>query len=280
MTAAVLPLPSPPPAAHLIVFRGANPEYVAVFVEGPDDVETWKPWLKWRPFPAGGCGPVLAAVASLRAIGESGYVGILDADCARLEGRDHSAADVIVTEHHDLECDLLQLPALEKLLGVVEDGLVATLSGPKSFRDAVVERALPFGLLRWHFFRRGTEYQHGRLSPHHFIDKHTWVLDEELLLREASEVLVQSVADLKREVITLRKRASSPWNICNGHDLLCVLAIAFRGPLAAAKQFPQSTALSTSLRLAVDARDLDSLSVWRALRAWETANQPWVACRR
>ena len=72
---------------RLIVFRAVHPSYVAVFVEGPDDVETWKPWLKWRPVPAGGCVAVLIAVAELRSIGEHGNVGIIDSDCERLEGR-------------------------------------------------------------------------------------------------------------------------------------------------------------------------------------------------
>lgn len=279
MSAGIQGLPPPPAAAHITVFRAKDPDYVAVFVEGPDDVETWKPWLKWRPFPAGGCGPVRAAVESLRAAGESGYVGIIDADCERLEGCEHEAADLIITEHHDLECDLVNTGALERLIGSVDDDVLAGALAGQSIREALVARALPFGLVRWHFFRIGRMYEDGRLSPHRFVNHRTWVLDETALLTEAAAVLGQPLAQLSADVAALRQLSIAPWHVCNGHDVLSILTIALRGILGLGSTHPHVKSVSTALRLAVDSAHREALHVWRALQAWQGKNHPWTACK-
>lgn len=270
-------LPPPPAVAHLAVHRAVDANFVAIFVEGSDDVDTWRPWLKWRPFPAGGCIAVLAAIRELRAANASGFVGIIDANCQRLEGNHHAAADLLVTAGHDLECDLLQLPALDRMLETVNEVSLATLLGTQPFRDALLERATHFGLLRWHFFRRRMPYPHGRLSPNNFVDS-GWKLNETALASEAAAALGDSVQQVNADIATLRARNHPAWHVCNGHDLIAILALALRGALGAARKYPQSDAVSAAFRLAVDSRDLQNLPLWQALKNWEQANSPFVAC--
>lgn len=273
-------LPPPPPAAHVTVFRAKDPAYVAVFVEGPDDFDTWKHWLKWAPYPVGGCAVVRAAIDTLRATGTRGYVGIIDADCNRLEGTQFEASDLIVTEAHDLECDLLQTGALDRLLGgasISRPGLAALVNGG-SFRDALLARAEPFGLVRWHFFRRGLEYDDGRLSPFRFVDKATLRLDEHGLLGEAAAVLHEAPEFVAQAISDLRAASAPAWHVCNGHDLLAILTLALQGPLQAKATYPNPKAVGNALRLAVDTPHRNGLHVWRALLQWQEANPTWVAC--
>jgi hypothetical protein len=281
MTSPQLPLPAPPPNAHTAIFRAAQPDYVAVYVEGPDDVEMWKPWLRCTPIAVGGRSAVLAAVQAMRAAADPGYVGIIDADCERLDGANPAASDTIVSENHDLECDLLRSPALDRLLSAVDNEQVKQLSpSGLSFRDALIERALPFGLVRWLFFQRRVEYPLRRFSVFHFVSKTTWALDQGALMNVASAVLNEGVSNLSAEISILRSRVSDPWHVCNGHDLIAILAIALQGPLRARHRFPREESVATSLRLAVDSMHLPSMAIWRELKGWESRNTPWCVCLR
>lgn len=276
MTGSSLPLPSA--AGHVRVFRAAEPSYVALLVEGASDVELLQPWTRYRPVPLGGRLAVLAWVNELRTGGENGYVGLIDADCVRLQGTDERAPDVIVSDAHDLEGDVFRLPCLDRLLAPVDDALVSSICGGLSFREALLARAMPFGLLRWHFFRQRTPFEPHRLIPTRFIDPNTWVLNEQQLLSDAANALGVATTTLHGELDQLRGLGSDPWAISNGHDLIDILALALRGPLLARKRYPQAEATATALRLAVDSSYLSQLRVWRDLKAWELANAPFAIC--
>jgi hypothetical protein len=124
--------------------------------------------------------------------------------------------------------------------------------------------------LRWLFFRRRVAYPSGRLSPTHFIQSGTWDLDIPGLISEAAAVLNEGASNLAVQVEALRQRSANTWSVCNGHDLMSLLAIALRGPLRAKRKFPSDESVATGVRLAVDPSHLAKLRIWRAIGDWET----------
>ena len=107
MSSETAPFPPVPAVGHVTHMRAANPLFVGVFVEGPDDVELWNRWLRHRPLPCDGCVAVRRAIASVRSRGLNGCVGIVDADFERVSGHLAHDDDIVVSEKHDQECDLI-----------------------------------------------------------------------------------------------------------------------------------------------------------------------------
>lgn len=177
-----------------------------------------------------------------------------------------------------MECDMLRLACLDRLLAPLDAGLVSSLCGGASFREALLARAMPFGLMRWHFFRQRTPFEPHRLLPTRFVDPNTWVLNEQQLLSDAASALGVTTTALQVDLDQLRGLGADPWAISNGHDLVDILALALRGPLSARKRYPQAEATATALRLAVDSSYLPQLRVWQDLKAWEKANAPFTIC--
>jgi hypothetical protein len=98
------------------------------------------------------------------------------------------------------------------------------------------------------------------------------------LYAQAAAVLGVSAPDLEAELDALPRNGVDPWSICNGHDVVCILAIALKGPLGAKKKFPQESAVGMALRLAVDTAHLGGLRMWTDLQAWDRSNAPLRAC--
>lgn len=274
-------LPPPPPVGHVAVMRASRREFVGVFVEGPSDVSMWRRWLRWMPVSAGGKHAVIAAIESLARAGIPGCVGIVDSDFDRVEGIPAASNDVVASESHDLECDLVRSPALDAVLAEVPDETaVGRLIGAgTTFRDAIEARALPFGLLRWVFGNRGLPFEAGRLSPFTFVDKATWTLREDALCTEAAGVLGIARNDLDAELSARRARAVDAWQVCNGHDLVALLAVALRDALGARKKFSTVDSVSAALRIGLDSADCANLALWRDLGDWEVRRAPWVVRR-
>jgi hypothetical protein len=273
--------PPQPPIGHMTVMRASRQDYVGVFVEGPSDVSTWRRWLRWEPIAMGGKPGVLSAIASLIQANIPGCVGIVDADFDRVEGKTSFPTDVVASESHDMECDLVRSPALDALLAdVADDATVAPLLGTaKTFRDALGARALPFGLLRWSFWARGILFPSGRLSPFTYVEKHTWALREDALYDEAARALSIARNDLDIDLTARRARVGDIWHVCNGHDVVALLAIVFRVPLGTPKAFPNIESVSMALRLGLDSSERTALTIWRDLGEWEARRAPYVVRR-
>jgi Protein of unknown function (DUF4435) len=275
------PFPPQPPIGHVTVMRASRPDFVGIFVEGPSDASTWRRWLRWEPVVAGGKREVLSAVASLAQVDIPGCVGLIDADYDHLEGVLPPSPDVVVSESHDLECDLVRSPALDALLASVADeaSLTRFIGTAGTFRDAIVARALPFGLLRWTFFTRRVPYPDGRLRPFTYIDRSTWTLHQEELLDEAARALGIARTDVDVELAERRARVANVWHACNGHDVVDLLALVLQGPLGQPKAFAKVEAVSMALRLGLDSTHLEALAIWRDLGAWEARRAPYVVRR-
>lgn len=270
------PLPPVPPVGHVTVMRASRPDFVGVFVEGPSDVSMWRRWLRWEPVNTGGKGPVLTAIADLLQRRIPGCVGIIDADLDHLEGRVHPPG-IVLSEGHDREGDLARSPALDELVAAsAGPAAVSRLIGTgATLRGALVERALPFGLLRWRCHEHGIEFPAGRLSPFRFVDKNSWGFDENALYDEAALTLAIRRDELDNDLSSRRARLPDAWHVCNGHDLVAILTIALQHGLGLRKRYPTEESVDAALSLALDSTHLAGFPMWRNLGAWEMLNRPF-----
>jgi hypothetical protein len=278
------PFPPVPPVGHVTHMRAANPLFVGVFVEGPDDVEMWNRWLKAPPLACDGGVGVRKAIADLRACGLKGCVGIVDADLDRARRCLVSDDDIVVSEKHDHECDLLCSRAIDTLLlslPQAERELHALARPDASVRDAIRARAIPFGLLRWVFDDRGIEFP-SRLTPNNeeFLSRRTWKLGVERLLDTASSLLSITRSALDAEIDQRRALlGEDEWLICNGHDVVALLRLVFATVHCAAERCRSEKTVAWALRNSLDSTDLQTFSMWQQLLSWERRNTPFVARR-
>ena len=275
------PFPPVPPVGHVLKMREADKRFVGVFVEGPDDVQMWNRWLKHRPVDRGGCREVRAAMEELRRRNMHGCLGIVDADFDRVRGRLEADADIIISGAHDHECDLVLSSAFDRLLQTLPQAepTLAALSQPYSLRDALRDRALPFGLLRWIFLDVGKPFP-DRLTPNNeeFVVRQSWTLHRDALLAVASALLCWSRDELDSQLAARQAVVSEDklWDVCHGHDVVALLRLAFGAVTGANEVCRSDKSVRHSLQLALDSADLPSFPMWQQLVAWESRNLPFV----
>jgi hypothetical protein len=279
-----LPFPPVSPVGHVVTQRAANPHYVGVFVEGPDDVEMWTRWLKHRPVPSTGRVGVIRAVKELRERGFSGCLGIIDADNDRLTGALAADPDLIVSETHDHECDLASSAALDALLESMPNAKQALdqLASPLTLRDAIHQIAVVFGIVRWLLADSNVEFV-GRLAPTNtgeLMQPGALRLNEGALFGLAAAMLgiprdeLEQRFEARRSSITMHA-----WQVCNGHDVVTLLWLAFARVPSAAERCRSHESVGWALRSALDSSHLPTFPMWNQLKDWESRNVPWLVCR-
>lgn len=276
------PFPPVPPIGHVTTMRAAFPQFVGVFVEGTDDVEMWKRWLVYEPIACDGCVGVRRAIEDLRTSGLNGCVGIIDADLARITNCLLSDSDLVVSDKHDHECDLVCSPAMDALIASFpsdsEQALSALIAPHTKLRDAICERALHFGILRWIFHERRQEYP-SRLLPSNsrIVAHNTWTIDLDELLSVAAQELSISRSELELVVAQRRGSIVDEWQVCNGHDVVSLMHRVFSTHPGTAARCRSEMSVGWALRFALDSAHLQCFSMWQQLEAWEANNPPWRA---
>jgi hypothetical protein len=264
--------------------RAADPHFVGVFVEGDDDLEMWHRWLRHRPVPRGGCTAVRQAIADVRARGLAGCVGIVDLDLDHLRACLATDDDILVSQGNDHECDLVSSPAFDTLLATLpqaETALRQLASPHPTLRDALWDRAFPFGMLRWIFRDRNIELP-TRLTPNNedFVNRKTWQLDREKLLATAATSLSISRSALDADFTSRPVLPADQWKVCNGHDVVALLRLALATEPTAAERCRSEKSVAWALRSALDSQHLAAFPIWQQLAAWERRNAPFVARRQ
>jgi hypothetical protein len=278
------PFPPIPPVGHVTQMRAANPMFAGVFVEGPDDVEMWRRWLNAVPLPCSGGPGVRRALEDIRQAGIMGCLGVVDADFARLGGVQVEDPDIIVSSTHDHECDLVCSAALDNLIMSIpgaEPRLLALARPHSHLRDAIRERALQFGLVRWLFYVESAEFP-AHLCPGNdsLFDRSSWTLNRGALFAAAAAALGTDRPELERRMDALCVPVGREWEVCNGHDVVSLLRLAFSTIECAAERCRSEKSVAWALRSALDSEHLAVFSLWQQLLAWESRNRPYIAKRQ
>ena len=140
-------------------------------------------------------------------------------------------------------------------------------------RDALLERGLVFGRLRWaaQRFEAGLQLPATRA----FVDEKSWFVDEDGLIEKAAGMNGGVEANvLRRQIADLPP--ADPWHIVHGHDLLEILRVGLRNVLGNLPASIGVKEIASGLRLAMPVADLQSTQLWQDMRRWERLNEPYL----
>ncbi|MDR6392256.1 DUF4435 domain-containing protein [Paraburkholderia phenoliruptrix] len=198
--------------------------------------------------------------------GFNGFIAIVDDDYDSFLGRTYESDNLVYPETNDLETLLASSPALEKVLDEYVDHDQAD-ARPEKLRD-LIERikdiSLFFGKLRYINRERGLNVPFERLSPWKYVDAPALRLEEHRLLKDFADL-----CSIKPEEVEAWHRAilGEPiWNMIQGHDFTCVLAIALRNR---SQNRCNEKTLCSSLRLAYELAWFKATGIVRAISTWE-----------
>jgi hypothetical protein len=220
-----------------------------------------------------------------------GLLAIVDADYWVLEGR--QVAGALITDSHDLETMILASPALNKIVGELIGGepQAATLDLVAQLREALLSSGVPIGCLRWASERHKLGLNFKFVDPWQFVDSRDFSVHLDALIRNVCEspaaVADPNIAGLRARVLTLWASKEDPWMVCQGHDLLRLLAMALPllldrwGTSAAAERARSATAmLDDKLFAAYEPGFFRKTRLYAAIREWETHNPKYAVLAR
>jgi hypothetical protein len=260
-------------ANDIMMTRSNKKDHSALLLEGPDDLRVYENFLHSQciGFPLDGQDQVLGAAAILRHRKQLGIAGIVDADCGHLEGAVFPP-NILVTDERDLETLLVNSPALEKVL---RENQLSREKTPDDLRDKLVGCCKDLGYLRCGALRKKWHLDFKNLEYAKFVDLKKLTTDRVLLVKEvlAKNLGFGATADdlvqLIREQEDARHRS---WQVVAGHDLTSVLALwisSLRGFSISYK------IIESQLRLAYEGKSFITTKLYKQIRAWEQANDPF-----
>jgi hypothetical protein len=252
----------------------------ALLVEGSKDVRVYRNFANEQAcevVPAEGRKTALGALALLRKSGEKGVLVIVDADFSVLFGTQINDPDVIVTDGHDLECMLLQSPALTKLL--IEYDLAPDQFGPNcalGFAKAVQ----PLGYLRFAAVKFGLQLDFKNIDFRAFTKPgstpgvDTMALTNEVVRKNLS---CSSTPEVLRQMIDrVADAAHDPWAVACGHDIIALLALLLSRK-AGRDVLPYT--VERQLRLSYEGSHFKLTKLHARIREWEYRNPHYCIMR-
>ena len=224
----------------------------------------------------------LAALKILEEADFAGVVAIIDADFWRLEGQQPTSPNLFITDTHDLETMLIESPALDKLLdefGSEKKITNFTANNKMEVRQALLTAACPIGYLRWVSQRNNLSLTFEGIIFSRFIDRDTLHVDISKLIREVKNKSRRhdlSESDLQDKIDEVTNSKHSFWDICCGHDLVCILSFGLRRILGSNDSNEvEPEMLERFLRTGYESAYFLSTRLYQALRGWETSNPPF-----
>lgn len=264
--------------AEVRQLRVASPNSAIVLVEGARDTRVLQQFVRPEVFTVDcdGIDRVVAAGDQLAERNVPGVLAITDAD-DQVFRHPRARASRIMPECRDLEGLLIGSPALRTIL--IELRSVAILpEDAQAFRNRLYEAALPLGALRVVSgrdrlrlkFRDGVDEEALEQS----VDHRTLASDVEKVVRAvcARNRCLKTEHDLVLKVRQILNAKPKPEKICNGHDLVRVLAMSTRpgGACGATSEYRNSR-VESSLRLAFHRSDFVRTAVGQGLEKAELA---------
>jgi hypothetical protein len=250
-------------------------------VEGADDTRFYRRFVDSRYcqlVPAFSKDNVIGAISELDRGNFAGVLGIIDSDFDILMGKALLSANVVRGDDcHDVESMLIRSEALDAVLHEFASpdklrSFEAEFAGP--FRSWLILIAQNLGYLRWHSLANGINLCFDGLRFSDFIDVHSLALDRTALfkaIRNQSRNWTITDAELTQAGWP-QNRNDDTWQVCCGHDMVDLLAIALRRAIGSQQQL-NSERLRTSLRLAFSVADFANSRICASIRNWERSNK-------
>ncbi|MEQ9667346.1 DUF4435 domain-containing protein [Coleofasciculus sp. G2-EDA-02] len=221
------------------------------------------------------------AVAAIRILEKDNFTGVLaivDADFCRLDENLSSSSNLLLTDDHDLEMMLLKSLALDKVLS--ERGSEDKINNfGQDIRSTLLESGKRIGYLRWVSLKENLSLKFEELNFSKFIDKFTLVIDTAKLIKavkDHSQKLALIDQDIQKTIETLENRTHDPWQVCCGHDIICILSMGLSKVWGSWKTNDvKSDILERELRLAYEDSYFRSTQLYKSIQQWEVKNKPY-----
>lgn len=224
---------------------------------------------------AGSKDTVFGAVLKSSLGGHVGILGAVDDDYDSVCNIPIPSPHVVRTDARDLETLMLRSPALDHVLDELADPTkLASLQAQEgvSVRDALINRALIFGKLRLLARCKGWSLDFKQqFSPWRFGAVETWSIDEAAIVSRASGLTGIPATDL--QVLISQISIVDPYQVLHGKDTIEILAMGLRSKLGSHQQ--SSDRILQTLRLAFDDKMAAACQLFKDIRGWESANQPY-----
>ena len=225
------------------------------------------------------------ALAALKILEDDHFLGVLaivDADFWRLEGLDPTSPNLFITDTHDLETMLLESLSLEKLLdefGSEQKITNFVANNNMDVRQALLVAARPIGYLRWVSQRSNLSLTFEGIVFSRFLNRDTLCIDTNKLIQEVKNKSRRhdlSNNDLQDKIDEVVDSKHSSWDICCGHDLVCILSFGLRGTLGSNDSNAITPeVLEKFLRTGYESTYFLSTQLYQSLRGWEASNLPF-----
>lgn len=248
-----------------------------LLLEGETDSKFWSPRIDTTGCQiviAGSKPTVIGAIIRTNALPVAGILGIVDDDYDSLSGIPLASINTLRTDYRDLETLLIKSMAFDRVIHEIGDAakmIAFQAAEATTVRDALVERSLLFGKLRWLNGQRAWNLDFGSLSPFRFANEADWRIDEAEVLTTAADAAHLTVDELTSLLDTLP--IADPYLLLHGKDTLAVLAVGLRSKLGN-HQHPADR-ICQMLRLAFDSSMLQATQLYVDMEAWEVANTPY-----
>ena len=225
----------------------------------------------------------LKAIKILKILEKSGFAGILaivDADFDRLENQSYPSSNLLYTDTHDLETMLIKSCALDKVITVFgSDEKVTKFQQHQNIRKTLLDAGLIIGYLRWISQAEKLNLTFATLEFNKFINNKNLQIDEIKLIQEIknkSQAWSLQTEYLTQLLINKQNNKHDPWQICCGHDLVKILAIALRKSIGTNNQQEvEPDILERDLILAYEKAWFIKTEVYQNICTWEKKNQPF-----
>lgn len=279
-------IPTSPGAivADLLFRRNAEPKMTFLVLEGPDDSRFWRSHIcsSCAPRPAQGKPNLVEVMRRLEHRNIPGVIAVADEDCDSLLASDPPPPNTVFTDGPDLEGMLMMGPGLEKVLAELgEPERIARFDSRTgtNVRAHLFARGRAWGALRLLNRVRAAGVKFDRLAHSRFVDERTWEADVSGLLDEACKMgLCADRAQLDSALDTLPLVPDH--RICQGHDLVAILAIGLHQVLGDNKASMVGDAgVASLLRAGTDRAYLRGTSTWADIQVWQGINAPFTVLR-
>ena len=176
---------------------------------------------------------LIATHEILRDFGFPGFICIADSNCDKLQGCTLSESDFIYTDHHDLEMMIFNSPAINDVINAYAnpERLIAFAENTgATIIESLQGACLEIGYLRWLSIREDLQLDFKNLRYSRFLNKPTLRVHlENLIISVLNNSSRQDldIANICDQIEQLKQITADPLDICNGHDLIELLKIAF-----------------------------------------------------
>ncbi len=267
-------------------------DLVFVLVEGESDRAFFSNFLQWcKIYPQAGWEKLLEVIREAEAINFKGLVGILDADFRRILPEKYAGlpSNVLLTDLHDVEMQLIQSEALEKVLVEYDRDHESDMHKRAAFerkrsapiRNVLLQEARKIGAVRLVNHReewRLSFKQKEAKEPLDFDFVHLEKVETDL--NKLLQVLEQknqrhgffSKNELAKPLIQAElEKDHDVWQLCNGHDVVRILAIALEKAISnegKGNLNKRVEMLESQLRIAYQKEHFAQTQLYRDLKAW------------